>query len=199
MSYFNDAYKLTMGHEGRYTYDPNDAGGETYKGISRKYNPTWPGWEIIDWYKNNELVDFPAALEKDKELQRIVPLFFKAKYFDPYNGDALPSLLALEMFDTSVNMGVGRAVTFLQTALNLLNRDGRMYRDMVVDGDYGPTTERCYNAYMEQDGDEEILLKMLNVQQGMHYINYMKKSPVQEKYARGWFKRVTINKGPNHG
>jgi len=37
-----------------------------------------------------------------------------------------------------------------------------------------------------------ILLKIMNVLQGMHYISYMNKSPVQEKYARGWFGRVSL-------
>jgi hypothetical protein len=28
----------------------------------------------------------------------------------------------------------------------------------------------------------------------MHYIEYMTKSPTQEKFARGWFNRVDIKK-----
>lgn len=199
MSYFTEAYEITMGHEGGYVNDPDDAGGETYKGIARKFNSSWEGWKLIDEAKKDDTANFPACLGEIKELQELVPLFYKAKYFDPFNGDAMPRSLAIEMFDTSVNMGASRAVQFLQTALNLLNRNGTMYRDMLVDGAYGPTTERYFNAYMEQDGDETILLKMLNVMQGNHYINYMRSSPTQEKYARGWFKRVEISKRPMHG
>ena len=115
------------------------------------------------------------------------------KYFDDYLGDKMSVHLATEMFDTSVNMGVGRAVKFLQISLNLLNRDERLYDDMVEDGDYGKTTHRCLQKYLETD-TIHTLLKFLNVLQGNHYIEYMKKSPTQEKYARGWFKRVRINK-----
>ena len=196
MSYFEDAYNITMSHEGGYVNDTDDVGGETYKGISRKYNPSWEGWEIIDSYKNDEMIDFLTSITNDEKLQKLVHSFYKQKYFDPYRGDELSPLLAAEMFDTAVNMGVGRAVSFLQTSLNLLNRNGALYNDMLVDGDYGPTTHARLAQYMELDGDEAILLKMLNVLQGAHYINYMKQSPKQEKYARGWFKRVEILKGP---
>ncbi|GAJ23902.1 unnamed protein product, partial [marine sediment metagenome] len=40
--------------------------------------------------------------------------------------------------------------------------------------------------------DLSYLLKVMNILQGMHYIEYMRKSPTQEKYARGWLKRVKI-------
>jgi len=32
----------------------------------------------------------------------------------------------------------------------------------------------------------------MNVLQGTHYVEYMREHPEQEKYARGWLKRVEI-------
>lgn len=52
MAYFGDAFKKLSIKEGGYVNDKDDAGGETYRGISRKYNPTWQGWTMIDSYKN---------------------------------------------------------------------------------------------------------------------------------------------------
>ena len=49
------------------------------------------------------------------------------------------------------------------------------------------------NQYLAID-DESFLVKVINILQGMHYIDYMTKSPTQEKFARGWLKRVSINK-----
>jgi hypothetical protein len=49
------------------------------------------------------------------------------------------------------------------------------------------------HTYLKKD-KPELLLKILNVFQGMHYIDFMTKSPIQEKYARGWFTRVEIEK-----
>ena len=51
MATFEDAYKKVVKVEGSYVCDSDDSGGETYKGISRRYNPKWEGWPIIDNYK----------------------------------------------------------------------------------------------------------------------------------------------------
>lgn len=40
MADFQESFRIAMGHEGGYSKDPDDAGGETYKGISRKFNPS---------------------------------------------------------------------------------------------------------------------------------------------------------------
>ena len=191
MSYFLEAYSTTMNNEGGYSSDPDDAGGETYKGISRAYNSSWSGWEIIDELKSKPT--FPECLDFDNGLQNSVKRFYKERYFDPYRGDNMPENLALEMFDTSVNMGLGRAVKFLQISLNVLNRNQKLYPDMVEDGDYGNITHSCLYTYLQND-DEMLLCKVINILQGKHYIEYMKKSPIQEKFARGWFKRVEITK-----
>jgi len=191
MSYFWDAYAITMSHEGGYSFDEDDVGGETYKGISRVYNPSWIGWDHIDYVRSN--FDFPKCLEFSETLQEDVKRYYKERYFDPYCGDDMPKMLALEMFDTSVNMGVGRAVKFMQIGLNVLNRNGELYPDMVVDGGYGSTTHKYLYTYLQTDS-EELLCKIINILQGNHYIEYMTKSPKQEKYARGWFNRVDIRK-----
>jgi lysozyme family protein len=191
MSYFLDAYAVTMSHEGGYGNDPDDVGGETYKGVSRIYNPSWLGWQAIDGYKH--FSDFPKCLELDDGLQDLVKQVYKEKYFDDYRGDNMPQMLAMEMFDTSVNMGVGRAVKFMQIALNVLNRNGKLYQDQTPDGDYGPTSHYTLTTYLQTDS-EVLLCKIINVLQGNHYIEYMTKSPTQEKYARGWFNRVDITK-----
>ena len=52
MAYFGDAFKKLSIKEGGYVNDKDDAGGETYRGISRKYNPTWQGWIMNVSYKN---------------------------------------------------------------------------------------------------------------------------------------------------
>jgi len=192
MAKFKEAYDKTMGHEGGYVNDPTDAGGETYKGISRKYNPSWGGWKVIDGQKNS--VSFPGCLNSNYELQAEVEKFYKANYWDVNRLDEVASqAVANEMFDTGVNMGVGRAGNFLQQSLNYLNRNGSLFADLVVDGKIGPASLSALHRILS-DGDEEILLIMMNVLQGNHYMEYMSKSPTQERYARGWFKRVRLCK-----
>jgi lysozyme family protein len=192
MADFSKAFFRTMGHEGGYVDDPNDAGGETYRGISRKYNPRWSGWDLIDDMKNQS--NFPRCLDDDDELDNDVMEFYEQMYWDVNLLDEVDSqAVASEMFDTGVNMGVSRAAKFLQEALNYLNRDERSYDDLVVDGRIGPASLRALDYILSQ-GDEDVLLIILNVLQGQHYLNYMKKSPTQEKYARGWLKRVQLHK-----
>lgn len=193
MADFKEAFDITMGHEGGYVNDPDDAGGETYRGISRKYNPSWTGWVLIDDCKRFEFSMEECLKMKGDAMDRQVENFYKDKYWDCWWGDDISSQeIANEMFDTGVNMGTGRAVKFLQQSLNYLNRNGRLFSDIVEDGDFGNNTMRAFNSLPESD--HHTLFIMMNVLQGQHYMNYMSKSPTQEKYARGWFKRVTITK-----
>jgi len=51
MADFNQALQMVLQNEGGYVNDPNDPGGETYKGIARKMNSNWIGWQLIDLQK----------------------------------------------------------------------------------------------------------------------------------------------------
>lgn len=190
MADFDQALLGVLAHEGGYVNDPDDLGGETYKGVARRHNGDWSGWRRIDQARRQR--GFPASLDRDRELQRLVRNFYKHHYWDKFQGDAIPDqALAEELFDTAVHLGVTRAVTFLQRALNVLNRNGALYPDLVDDGVFGPHSLAAVNTYLERDAPA-YLLKVLNILQGMHYIEFMTRSPVQEKYARGWLKRVKI-------
>jgi lysozyme family protein len=192
MADFKNAFQKTMGHEGNYVHDPDDPGGETYKGIARRFNPGWKGWSTIDALKDSN--GFPGNLNSDPELQAEVETFYKQHYWDKFWGDDIPDQgLSNELFDTGVNMGVNRAVEFLQQGLNALNRNEKNYLDIVVDGGFGPKTLEALASYLSKD-QPGYLFKIMNILQGMHYLNRMKQSPTQEKYARGWLNRVTFNK-----
>ena len=191
MAYFQKAFNLVMMNEGGYVDDKDDAGGETYKGISRRYNPTWEGWKEIDILKLKS--DFPKGLLNNMLVKDSVNVFYKQRYWDRLLCDEIKyQLLAEELFDTAVNMGVSRSSNFFQQALNLLNRNEKLYPDLVEDGKIGQKTLDALD--MLPGKDMEYLLKIINILQGMHYISYMKDSPIQEKYARGWLGRVSIEK-----
>lgn len=193
MADFKIAFNKTMGHEGGYGNDPDDVGGETYRGISRRYNPSWSGWDIIDDCKRFDFKIEECLTMKGNIMDDLVEEFYKDRYWNPFWGDEISNQdIANEMFDTGVNMGVHRAVKFLQQALNYLNRNGKIYADIVEDGDFGKNTMRAFNSLPTRD--HNILYKMMNVLQGMHYMEYMSDSPTQEKFARGWFNRVEFKK-----
>lgn len=189
MADFAAAFELTSAHEGGYVNDPVDRGGETYRGIARVHHPDWTGWATIDARRGRP--GFPRSLGREQGLQAAVQAFYKAAYWDRFRGDALPDqAVANELYDTAVNMGVRRAVRFLQSSLNLLNRDQRDYADLVVDGWFGDRTLTTLQTLLRGDRDSGALVKLMNIQQGARYVEIMAGDTRQERFARGWIKRA---------
>lgn len=120
MAKFIDAYKKVLNNEGIYSNDPDDAGGETYKGISRRANPNWDGWISIDAIKKSHPTTFKDILKKTPELEKKVQDLYKDKYWDCFElDDVLSQLVAEQMFDTAVNQGQTAAIKFAQRVLDL--------------------------------------------------------------------------------
>ena len=186
---FTRAYAVLMAHEGGYSNNPKDRGGETYKGISRKYHPGWQGWPMIDAAK--ALSGFPACLEGNALLQTLVRVFYKGTFWDHFYCDSLPPALAVELFEQSVNLGVARTTRHVQEACNALNRNGRLYADLKVDGQFGRLTLQAL-SFLVHGGDLETLMTALNVMQGRHYLAEMAAHTEQEEFARGWLSRVEL-------
>lgn len=114
MANFEKALELVLKNEGGYVNDPNDNGGETYKGISRRANPQWSGWKIIDGYKK-KYKDFKKKLDSDNELQKCVKSLYRSNYWNPIKGDDLVHQdMAEEMFDAAVNFGITKAIKLAQ-------------------------------------------------------------------------------------
>lgn len=197
MASFEEAYAITKKIEGGYVNDPNDIGGETYCGIARNYHPGWEGWKIIDEAKEGLLLI--AEMERNPILALLVRRFFKDTFWDVFLGDKIPyQTLANELFDTGVNQGVNTAIKYLQEALNFLNNNQSLYPDLVVDGVFGNKTYTIltthFKEYYKGGYGIQLLLKIMNILQGYQYLEAMRKSPIQEKYARGWLERVEITK-----
>lgn len=187
MNKFDTAFEKTMGHEGQYSNDPNDPGGETYRGISRRYHPEWEGWERIDKWRNTaEGLSDTDMYHLDKDVKG----FYLDEYWFPLRCDQFPQPIADELFDTAVNQGHNPAATFFQRSLNALNRQEKLYENLVVDGLIGGKTQLAFKALNEYD--QRLCLTMMNVLQGAYYMDRMRESEVKEKYARGWFKRVVF-------
>lgn len=188
MASFKDAYKIVKQNEGGYANNPNDAGGETYKGIARKRHPNWKGWAMVDAQKKNP-AGFKFGLETDGKLQQAVLDFYKTEFWDALNLDHIQSQsIATELFDTGVNMGTGIAAMFLQQALNATNRNGVNYPDIKEDHQLGPTTIKVLNAH-KRPGD---VLKLINCLQGARYVDICRANPTNEEFMPGWLTRVAI-------
>jgi lysozyme family protein len=102
MTDFNQAVVLILKAEGGYSNDPNDPGGETQWGISKR---TYPNLDI----KN-------LTIDGAREI-------YKRDYWDKVKGDEITWPLNLYLFDAAVNQGVQPAITMLQKALSI-QQDG---------------------------------------------------------------------------
>jgi lysozyme family protein len=183
---FNKAFDISMGHEGLYSNDPDDIGKETYRGISRNFHPTWSGWEIIDKNKNNLKQVFNIL---DKQTRN----FYLREFWLKCNCDNLNPDIAIELFDSSINCEWITACKWLQQSINFLNKNQQIYKDIKVDGFIGSETLNSLKSCLQHYGEDyvKLILKIMNILQGYHYLELMRKFPVNEKYI-GWFKRVSL-------
>jgi len=166
MDIFNQAFKATIGHEGGYIDDPKDKGGETKFGISKR---SYPQIDI----KSLSLIEAKSIYYND---------FWNTK---KCNLDFLPNLIAVELFDTGVNMGSVTALKMLQESLNLLNRVETRFNDLVVDGWIGSSTLGAVGKVKVKE-----LLRVLNGLQFNRYLEIVKNDPSQERFFAGWIKRT---------
>lgn len=92
------AFQVLMGNEGAYVNDPNDSGGVTKYGISKKAYPD---------------LDIPnLTLAQAMEI-------YRKDYWDRCKCDYIPDALSVAVFDFAVNSGVKTAIKKLQIALGV--------------------------------------------------------------------------------
>ena len=111
---FYQEIKKVIEREGGYVNDPDDPGGETKYGISKK---AYPNVDI-----KNLTVDDAVELYKDD-------------YWLPAKIERLPDKLQGQYFDMVVNQGIAKSSKILQRACNGKNKD-----KIKVDGKVGPNT-----------------------------------------------------------
>lgn len=162
--------------EGGYVDDPKDSGGETNYGITA----------VVA--RENGYYGEMSMMPRDFAFT-----IYCSRYWDSLCADSLPEGVAAEVVDAGVNMGVSRAAKFLQRSLNVFNKQGSLYNDIVVDGNVGPGTLSALTAFLEFR-DELILIKALNCLQGAFYIELAERREKDESFVYGWLKnRVVIN------
>jgi lysozyme family protein len=117
---FDAAMPFILRWEGGFVDHPNDPGGRTNKGVTQRVYTAWRA--------RRSLPPQDVKFITDAEVKEI----YEGDYWLPPRCNQLPTKLDLVQFDTAVNMGVGRAVRFLQGAVGC-----------GVDGQFGPGTARA--------------------------------------------------------
>lgn len=169
MAQFDIALQEVLQNEGGYINDPDDVGGETYKGISRKMHPKWEGWVIIDQAKKNGAIN---TLESSKDLSNKVAQFYKEKFWDVMLLDGITSQdVANLLFDSAVNMGISATLAMV----NLILGDKDDY--------FNPLLINKIN--LSQTFKEKFVIARIS-----RYIYICTKRPTSRKYLYGWIVRT---------
>ena len=124
MANFKEAFNKVVFNEGGYVNDPDDAGGETYMGISRKAHPNAIIWKHIDKitakYKTAKTIT--KYLKQNKELTREIEAIYKSDYWSKFNLDTEKSQrLANQIFDSAINCGVSATLKRINRVKNELD------------------------------------------------------------------------------
>jgi len=188
---FETAYNITVkGHEGGYANDPDDRGGETYCGISRKFHPGWSGWEAID--ARNQLRPIRTN-EILPELNPRVLEFYHRVYWLQNRCQEMEPELGLIVFDMAINHGAGKAGELLQRSLNAANSNQRYWNDIIVDGMIGDQTSGAILSAGARDKANQVNL-WLNCLRGAFFVEIMENDHRQEKFANSWASRIRIER-----
>lgn len=163
-----------IGREGKYSNHQADKGGETMWGITaataRAFGYTGP------------MKDMSRTVAEAIYTERywLQPKFDKVASLDPE--------IAEELLDTGVNMGPSVAGKFLQRALNVLNQGDKLYPNLTVDGAIGNMTIHALKTLLAARGagGRTVLLRMLNAQQSVRYIEIAEANASQEAFEYGW-------------
>jgi len=162
MAEFNTAFDRTMLNEGGYrlTNISGDKGGQTYAGLSRRANPDWNGWLVIDSGKS-PTVDQVRSI-------------YRANYWTPLKADQITDQsIASSLYDFAVNAGVKTAVKLAQVVIGV-----------VPDGVVGQKTLAAFNNM------EPSLFKLaFSIAKIARYEAIVSKDRSQEKFLLGWIRR----------
>lgn len=163
---FEKELERVLEHEGYYSNDSRDRGGETYRGISRRWFPKWVGWEIVDAYPNKH------DLRYNDELEREVANFYYAYFWIRVKAHEIEDdFVAGMIFNFSVNMGKKPIAKKIQRVLCV-----------TPDGIIGPKTLSALNSINRDVFVYHFLLEIVEF-----YVQLGKEQP---HYLRGWLNRA---------
>lgn len=157
-------------NEGGYAMVLHDKGAETAYGISRRYNPNWPGWVEIDRLKNYTTLKTGQHIPS---VEVMVEKFYLDLWTKHGFGEIKSQAVAAIYFDFFVNSGY--------TAVRSLQSLARV----PVDGIMGPRTVAAINS---RNPDE--LFKEILEERYQHYLMAVGRDPRQQKFWGGWIARL---------
>ena len=159
---FERAVAATLKREGGYVHDPDDPGGETKFGISKRSYPD---------------LDIKRLSEDDAKG------IYRRDFWDRYGYGRIGELqIAAKVFDLAVNMGPKAAHRIAQRALKSVDRR------VEEDGILGPKTLAALNGAGK--ANTAALVAALRSEAGGQYRLLVAINAWKIKYLRGWLIRA---------
>lgn len=161
---FDIAFDRLIGHEGRFTDDPDDRGN-------------WTSGQIGVGQLKGTKFGISAMSYPDLDIKNLTvadaKLLYRQDFWDRVLGGQLHNAVVYQLFDAAVNHGIGNAIRILQRAL-----------DIAEDGAMGPLTHAAIRRTETND-----LLILFNAKR----IRFYTKLSTFKKYGGGWSNRVATN------
>lgn len=152
--------------EGGYVNDPQDPGGETNKGVTKR---------VYDAYRRNKSQKTQSVkLITQDEIEDI----YRKQYWAQVGGDKMPDGVDLVLFDGSVHSGPSQSVKWLQKSL----RDMAGYAGQ-IDGKLG---QMSYDA-LAAVGDYDLLIAKICE----YRMKFLKALKTFKRFGSGWTSRVS--------
>lgn len=159
---------------GKYTNDPKDSGGPTRWGITEAVARAFGYGGPM------------SELPRETAVHIYVERYWDAPGFRRISH--VSETLAERLFDFGVLASRKYACEYLQRCLNVLNRNGRDYPDIAVDGVIGNMTIGALDAFNKRRGKEgmRVLVGMVVSMMSVYLINLAERRPKDEEYQFGW-------------
>lgn len=163
MANFNQALKKTLVFEGGYVNDPDDPGGETNFGISKRSYP-----------------DLDIKNITDEQVRDI----YRSDYWNKTGcSDLRDQDLADTVFDFAVNAGVKRASKYLQIAANALDKSP--FTPLRIDGIIG-----LYTLGRVKTIEPKAITAFYNTLR-LRFYRRLARNTTRRKYLYSWIRRIT--------
>ena len=156
---FEKAFQYVIQNEGGYVFDKNDPGGETKFGITKK--------------------SYPALNIRDLTLEDAKKIYYRDYWTKGRFEEISSDLVATQVLDFSVNLGIRAAVSVLQRSLRSVGIN------VQEDGLIGPETFSAVS-----NSDPRCLLAAIKSEAAGYYRQIAAKNSSLQKFFKGWLNRA---------
>lgn len=186
---------VVVNREGGYVFSDHrfDRGGQTFAGISRRWNERWPGWSILDLEKS--LGGVTDDWSRDHEgLRRMTLEHYYDHYWSPLCLDDVENdLIKMSVFSMGILSGVATTAKIVQkilSGINDINVPGLHLEPVAVDGIAGAQTMDALGRVGRHEVGSVVFSHILTLAQISRFVDIVRKDRSQDRFLVGWINRV---------